>query len=467
MAFLFTLEFLQGFWLFFILYWLLAPLPRVQNVLLLLGGYYFLSLVSLYSLLVLWGWSACVWLVLKRAVKKGGERQATALFIVLMLMAFFVFKYCMPSSEWLRDYLAARNIPLSVPVINLLLPLGLSFYRFNSVSLVRSVAKKEIVCPDLLSLLLYISFAPTLIAGPVNRALALLPQIQATRRTMVDFKKAIFLIALALIKLFLLSSWLNETLVMPVFSLPEEQNGWDTLIAVYGWAWNIYFNFSGYTHFVTGLAMLLGYRLAPNFDHPYLATSLQHFWRGWHISLSNFIRDYLYFPLGGSRVGFARTQLNIMVAMILSGIWHGAGMNFLLWGAIHGAGLVMFNLWQRWGRDIQKGPMPELLARFLTFHYVCFAWIFFRADSVDDALTLLTNLKSCNPVIMTSVQLWTVLAFTSVLVIYPWIVAVRRRGAESLAELKWYAVPLLLVPLLTLAFYLAPSGVPGFIYANF
>lgn len=467
MAALFSIECLLGFWGFFIFYWAVAPWPKVQNVSLLMAGYSFVYYVGAYALLVLLSWSLCVFILVKLAERNNGGKKATVALVILILIYFVVFKYAMPVTEWLKLAFDASNIDLSLPVIQILLPLGLSFYLFNAVSLVCSVAKKEMASPDVISLFLYISFVPTLIAGPVNRASSLIPQIKANSRSIINYRHALCLIALALIKLFLLSAWLNENLIDPVFNLPDDQSGWDTIIAVYGWAWNIYFNFSGYTNLVTGIAMLLGFCIPKNFNHPYMAGSLKAFWRDWHISLSNFIRDYIYFPLGGGRKGVFRAQINVMIAMILSGIWHGAGITFLLWGVIHGAGLVIFNLWSQRKHFFAGKKLPATLARLLTFHYVCFAWVFFRAGSCDDAMILLKNIFHTGFSQASSAQLWIAGLFNVAIIIYPLVVTLRQRVMESITEIKWYALPIIIIPALAIAFFFAPSGVPGFIYANF
>lgn len=464
MAILFSIEFLLCFWMFFIVYWLLAPLPKVQNILLLIAGYYFVYLAGVYSLLILLSWSLCVWLLVKLTEKKNWKDKTPGILIFCMLMYFFIFKYYAPLFYGLQEFFDKYSIHIPLPIVDILLPLGLSFYLFNALSLINSVAKNEIKNPDLLSVLLYINFVPTLIAGPVNRASALLPQILATRRIILNFRMAFFLIALAMVKLFLLSAWLTDELVDPVFAMPDEHNGWETLIAMYSWAWNIYFNFSGYTNLVTGIAMLLGYRLPKNFDHPYLATSLKIFWRDWHVSLSTFIRDFIYFPLGGNRNGFYRTQINIIIAMVISGIWHGAGINFLLWGAIHGIGLVIYNLWHSWNDKI---VLPDTVARLLTFHYVCFGWIFFRAATFDDAISLLGNIFHCYSSALTLTNFWILAFFIMLIIIYPGVINLKDREVELFKNMKWYALPLFLIPVLMIAFFFAPSGVPGFIYANF
>lgn len=464
MAILFTIEFLLGFWLFFIVYWLLAPLPKIQNIMLLIVGYYFVYLTGVYSLLVLLSWSLCVVLIMSLAAQKEWGNKVIGLLVIIMLVYFFVFKYYAPVMDGVQVFLDKHDIHMPLPIIDILLPVGMSFYLFNSVSLVQAVVKNEIDKPDFLSLLLYINFVPTFIAGPVNRAAGLLPQILAPRRIILDFRQAFYLIALALIKLFLLSAWLTDELIDPVFNLPDEQNGWDSLIAVYGWAWNIYFNFSGYTNLVTGIAMLLGYEIPKNFAHPYLAVSLKAFWRDWHISLSTFIRDYIYFPLGGGRNGFFRTQINAVIAMVISGIWHGAGMNFLIWGAIHGLGLVIYNIWKRW--QPQDFLYPSF-SRLITFHYVCFAWVFFRAASMDDAIAILKNIAHCDLSLITPAQIWIILFFILAIVVYPGITNLIRREAGILRSIRWYALPLIIIPALAIAFFFSPAGVPGFIYASF
>lgn len=294
-----------------------------------------------------------------------------------------------------------------------------------------------------------------------------MPQIAAESRTVLEYKRALYLITLALIKLFLLSTWLNDRFAAPVFDYPQGQSGWDSLLAVYGWAWNIYFNFSGYTNLVTGIALLLGFRIARNFDHPYQATSLKAFWRDWHISLSEFMRDYLYFPLGGNRKGLARTQVNALAVMVISGIWHGAGMTFLVWGALHGIGLVIYSLWQEWVVKRVGWHLPGVLARLLTFHFVCLGWVFFAAASCGDAVTILNNIAHSFLTPPSSEQAWALCAFIGVVLVYPELVKLSTQSESTLCSLKGYALPLIILPLLALAFFFAPSGLPGFIYAAF
>lgn len=467
MSILFSIEFLFFFLLFFIMYWLCSPWVKIQNVMLLTAGYIFVGCVSIYSLLILISWSLCIYtLVILAANEK--YRNKVGLMLSLMLAIYFItFKYFMPVSNWLLTTLHSYGIQITQHLITILLPLGLSFYLFNSVSLVLSIARKEITYPGIVNTFLYINFIPTIIAGPINRAEKLIPQFSTATRTVLEYKRALYLIAIALIKLFLLSSWLNDNFASPVFEYPEGKSGWDSLLAVYGWAWNIYFNFSGYSNLVTGIALLLGFRIPRNFEHPYQATSLRTFWHDWHISLSEFIRDYLYLPLGGNRKGLVHTQVNILIVMIVSGIWHGAGLTFFIWGALHGLGLVIYNLWQEWVRKRMEWRMPDILARLLTFHFVCLSWVFFAAASCGDAFIVLSNIAHGLMTVPSAGQGWALCLFIGIVIIYPELVKVCRQSESTLCSLKGYALPLVILPLLALAFFFAPSGLPGFIYATF
>ncbi|EHN97281.1 MBOAT family O-acyltransferase [Escherichia coli] len=464
MAVLFTLEFILSFCVFFTLYWIVSPCVKLQNILLLSGGYIFIWLVSGYSLFVLILWSSIVWLFIRIMMITENRKKYAIVLLIAAVFWLFIFKFWGPVTDWIRE-LCAAHIVYAVPVVNILLPLGLSFYIFNSVSLILMAARNELQQIDIITVFLYLSFIPTFIAGPVNRASTLIPQFMVTERRIINLKKATILVTLAIIKLFLPVSLIGDRLVDPVFNLPENKSSWDILIAVYGYAWVIYLNFSGYTNLVTGIAMLLGFRVPDNFNHPYLAVTLRDFWRRWHISLSDFIKDYIYKPLGGGRTCFFRVQWNVMVAMIISGIWHGSGFNFLLWGGIHGVGMVIYNVWSRFSKD--RIHFPVIFSRLLTFHYVCLAWIFFRARNIEDAHIMLRKILSCNISDITSEQLIVIFMFVSVVIIYPWIVDVTRRLGEIVMSIKWYAFPVMLIPLLTVTFYFSPSGMPEFIYAAF
>lgn len=274
-------------------------------------------------------------------------------------------------------------------------------------------------------------------------------------------------------KLFLFSAYLSENFVNPVFDAPAGFGVGEILVATYAYAWNIYFNFSGYTNLVTGIALLLGFRVPVNFNAPYMANNLKEFWARWHISLSTFIRDYIYIPLGGNRKGFGRMNTNVFLAMVISGLWHGAAMTFVVWGAIHGLGIVLLNLKTLcleklgWTQRLPNKALSALLARIITFHFVCFAWIFFRSQTFDDALTMLSQFAAPGFISSLGSSLGLLIAFWALLLLYPYFVQSYHYVAKKYQNIAWYYYPIPLAVILTIMFMLSPSGMPGFIYANF
>jgi alginate O-acetyltransferase complex protein AlgI len=193
---------------------------------------------------------------------------------------------------------------------------------------------------------------------------------------------ALYLIALGLVQKVVLASWLSAQVVDPVYKFPDQYASVSLAAAMLGYSMQIFLDFAGYTLIVTGLALLLGYRLPVNFRQPYLARNLSDFWTRWHVSLSSFIRDYIYIPLGGNRLGWGRTQLNVLSGMLISGLWHGANWTFVVWGLLHGLGVVVQNMAKRWGMP----AWPRWAAQILTFVFVSVAWVFFRADSLPQAI---------------------------------------------------------------------------------
>jgi D-alanyl-lipoteichoic acid acyltransferase DltB (MBOAT superfamily) len=247
---------------------------------------------------------------------------------------------------------------------------------------------------------LFVSFFPQLVAGPIVRASEFLPQLrrrQDPRR--VDASRAYFLIMVGLFKKIVLANFLATAIVDEVFGLPEHHSSVEILTGIYAYAVQIYCDFSGYTDIAIGLALLLGFRFPQNFDAPYTATTLQDFWRRWHMTLSRWLRDYLYIPLGGSR-GTRRTRYrNLMLTMLLGGLWHGAAWTFVVWGGIHG-GFLAFEQWQRDRRtDAGLEPLPDtmrrrMVGRVVTFHVVCLGWVFFRSPDFTIARTVLARLAT-------------------------------------------------------------------------
>ncbi|HVI35497.1 MAG TPA: MBOAT family O-acyltransferase, partial [Gaiellales bacterium] len=310
---------------------------------------------------------------------------------------------------------------------------------------------------------LYLSFFPHLVAGPIVRAREFLPQL-ATPRDPKDVAvgSGVWLICLGLIKKVVLADLIARNLVDPVYAVPEAYGSADTLLAMYGYAAQIYCDFSGYTDITIGLALLLGFIFPQNFDNPYRALGFRDFWRRWHMTLSRFLRDYLYIPLGGNRGGRLLTYRNLMITMVLGGLWHGAAWTFVLWGAFHGAGLVTEHAIGR--ERIER--VPVWVRWLVTFHLICFGWILFRSQSLALVGDFLGQLFSPG-----SATLWTAPVIAAVAVVIGMQV-LPERPIEALRVRLERANPALLGAALALLVVVVgatvPSqGVPPFIYFRF
>ncbi len=282
----------------------------------------------------------------------------------------------------------------------LLPPVGISFFTFESMSYVIDVYRGELQPHrSYLRYLLFVAFFPHLVAGPIVRPRDLLPQLERKPSLTREMGgEALFLIALGLIKKLVISDQLSSNLVDRVFERPASFSAIEVLAGVYGYAVQIYCDFSGYTDIAIGSALLLGVRFPLNFDAPYQATNIADFWRRWHISLSTWLRDYLYIPLGGNRGSAWKTYRNLMLTMVLGGLWHGASWTFVFWGFLHGLGLGITRAWERRrgpaARAAWGGVLGRVVGTLLTFHYVCLAWIFFRAPTFSRAVLVLKQLRT-------------------------------------------------------------------------
>ncbi len=376
-------------------------LPHRWRWVLLLGAsyYFYMAWKPAYALLLLFS------TVLDYSIARGMESTdnrywrrlllATSLSINLGLL--FAFKYLNFFSLAAEDLLQFFNIPYHIAIYHLLLPVGISFYTFQtmsySIDVYRGVQKAE---RNLGIFALYVAFFPQLVAGPIERSTSLLPQFlerhefdyarvsSGLRRIAWGFFKKVVIADKAAI------------IVDLVYNDPTKQSALTLLLATYLFAFQIYCDFSGYSDIAIGTARVLGFDLMENFRQPYLAQSIADFWRRWHISLSTWFRDYLYIPLGGNRVGIQRHYVNLLIVFVVSGLWHGANWTFLIWGALHGAYLVGELLLQKPLQKLVRGLHLDrrphlllLLRRAIVLHLVLIAWVFFRARSVNDALFII------------------------------------------------------------------------------
>lgn len=281
---------------------------------------------------------------------------------------------------------------LTYEPFDIFLPVGISFFTFQSLSYTIDVYRKKLVpVKHLLDYAFFVSFFPQLVAGPIVRAADFLPQLsKPTLVTKEMFGRGVYLICTGLFKKAIISNYISLNFVDRVFEAPGLYTGFENLLGIYGYALQIYCDFSGYSDLAIGIALLLGFHFHINFDSPYQSKNITEFWRRWHISLSSWLRDYLYISLGGNRKGKVRTYINLLITMLLGGLWHGAAWRFILWGGLHGLALAIHKYaaslnfkWNPKGRI--RHFIYSFLSIFITFHFVCFCWIFFRSPSLDEA----------------------------------------------------------------------------------
>jgi alginate O-acetyltransferase complex protein AlgI len=362
------------------------------------------------------------------ATRDRSKRIVVGVAIALNLGILGFFKYYGFFLESLANLLDQIGWQRDLPFLAIALPIGISFFTFHGISYVVDVYRGKIPAEENpLNVFLYISFFPQLVAGPIVRASDFLPQLRVQPKLdHATVARGIVLILLGLFKKMVIANYLATQLVDDVFFDPTSYGAPDLLLALYGYAVQIYCDFSGYSDIAIGVAGLLGYHFKPNFAQPYRSASLREFWRRWHISLSTWLRDYLYKPLGGSRNGKLGTYRNLMITMLLGGLWHGAAWTFLIWGAIHGGVLALERMLREATPQAATGTMVvagagggtatmasgggshwgegsawrKALGVFVTFNIVCLAWIFFRAESFDIALQFLAGLTDWSQPIM-------------------------------------------------------------------
>ncbi|MDR2120947.1 MAG: MBOAT family protein [Tannerella sp.] len=283
--------------------------------------------------------------------------------------------------------------------VDIFLPIGISFFTFQSMSYIIDVYRARVVpLKRWADYLFYISFFPGLVAGPIVRACDFIPQMYKKPVLLREHMgEGLYLIICGLLKKCVISDYISVNFVDRVFDAPALYTGLENLFGVYGYALQIYCDFSGYSDMAIGLALWMGIRFRINFDSPYRSADITEFWRRWHISLSTWLKDYLYIPLGGNRKGAFRTYVNLLLTMLLGGLWHGASWRFMLWGAFHGVSLAVHKwLTRRSGRAEKRQRKMSFLRRAAgiaaTFHLVCFGWIFFRADSTGTGCEVLQRI---------------------------------------------------------------------------
>lgn len=452
--------------LFYPLYWLLKPYREAQMMLLLFSSYLLYATWSVEFAVILFLFSSYIWLAgwWLSGLQPGKRRVfCCACGLAMSLMVLVVTKYYSFSREMLVALFPSLGQSGVLPIVDIVAPAGISFFTFQAITYLMWEYEEHVGRLRFTHLLLFLSFWPTLFAGPILRAKDFFRQLQGDEiGAPKEVERAAYYLILGLTQKLVLANWLAMTFVDEGFRYPDSQSTVATAAIIVAYSLQIFFDFAGYTLIVTALALLLGFSLPVNFRQPYLAANLGEFWRRWHVSLSFFIRDYVYIPLGGNRHGFFRAQLNILIAMVISGLWHGANTTFVVWGWMHGLGVVGVNIVHRYSRL----SIPTGIANAITLLYVGVAWVFFRADSWETAISLLRNLGLGSGDMTVSHACLCVLAVTYLAAAH-YAAEIEEAVVAFLRSLS----PVALASLATVALYLiilfGPSGVPGFIYYQF
>ena len=342
-----------------------------------------------------------------RTDDKPAKKRFVALSVFINLAMLGYFKYTNFFIDMANGLFGAGFLEFQ----NIFLPVGISFFVFQSMSYTIDIYRGQIQPLERWGdYLFYLSFFPQLVAGPIVRAKDFIPQIRKPLLVTRDmFGTAIGFIIIGLVKKAIISDYISLNFVDRIFDEPALYSGFECLMGIYGYALQIYCDFSGYSDMAIGIALLLGFRFPKNFDAPYKSATITEFWRRWHISLSSWLRDYLYISLGGNRKGKVRTYLNLLITMVLGGLWHGAAVRFVLWGALHGVALAVHKMWLAvvpWAKADGKGmsPLMRVLATIFTFHIVCLGWLLFRAEDMQIVhLMLYQILHSFNTAIIPQV----------------------------------------------------------------
>lgn len=425
------------------------------------SGWFFLLLVG--TSLIDWGLSR-IMVTLGRRWKR---RLCLIASITVSLGVLCYFKYA-NFFLWNWNSMVKGNFqPLDI-----ILPVGISFYTFQSISYIVDVYKGR-VAPTRrwIDYMFFLSFFPALVAGPIVRADYFLPQIERNHNAVTsEIYWGFWLILIGIVKKALIADYISQYNDL-IFASPTGYSGFESLMGVVGYTMQIYCDFSGYSDMAIGIALIMGFRLGKNFDFPYKSKNLTEFWRRWHISLSSWLRDYVYIPLGGNRRGTVRTYVNNFLTMLIGGLWHGAAWKFVFWGAMHGVGLAVHKATAPLLRRVPDIWPVKATAWVVTIVYVSLLWVFFRADSWADSWLIIKNIfTNFSPAhILPFIQVrWLWLVMMSIIIVSHsvpsrWIDAVGRRFVRS----PWIVKLLVFVVVVQLVVQFMSQDVAPFIYFQF
>ena len=405
---------------------------------------------------------------MKRCEKKKTRKLIAIGSVIIVLSPLIFFKYTNFTIQTLNSIIASNFSPIEI-----FLPIGLSFYTFQAISYIVDVYKNKFTLhTTLLEYTFFLTFFPLLIAGPITRPETLIPQLK--EKFPVDKKliySGLFLIISGILKKGLIADYIAQYNDW-IFEDPGGFSGLEVFMGVLGYTLQIYCDFSGYSDFSIGIAALMGIRLLPNFNSPYQSLNLTEFWHRWHIALSTWFRDYIYIPLGGNRRGKLLTYVNNFITMLFAGWWHGASWMFIIWGSIHGVGLIAHKSCKGWLNKLGNGLAVRFWSWFLTFAFVTFAWIFFRASSLENAGEIISRMftdfdLAYLPPFCYARPLWIFLVVSAFLLhfiikenIFYWFQA-------KFAETPWIVKLLIFIIAIQLVINFRQENINPFIYAQF
>ncbi len=432
------------------------------------SGMFFLLLVS----------TTCIDYTLAKLIYENNSPWKRSVLLTMSLVSnlglLVYFKYTNFIHE-LFSYMA----DLPYQPFDIFLPVGVSFFTFQSLSYTIDVYRKHLKpCDHLLDYTFFVSFFPQLVAGPIVRAADFLPQLaKPTLVTKEMFGRGVYLIATGLFKKAVISNYISANFVDRIFDSPTLFTGLENLFGLYGYALQIYCDFSGYSDMAIGLALLLGFHFNENFNAPYKASNITEFWRRWHISLSTWLRDYLYISMGGNRHGKLRTYFNLIITMLLGGLWHGASFRFVIWGGMHGVVLAIHKFFKESelasrlkANSFYKSISPAA-GTLLTFHFVCFCWIFFRAPSMEYAGQMISQiLFHFSPQVLFEFisGYWTVLVFiTSGYVLHFIPHSVDQAAERWTTQLPLAGKAFMLLAIIMICIQTKSASIQPFIYFQF
>ncbi|MBS9777654.1 MAG: MBOAT family protein [Gammaproteobacteria bacterium] len=471
-----SIEFASFFLIFFPLYWLLRFSVLAQNILLITVNALLLTYISPY-----FAYSVFAYALLMIAITTLMHNQEILFWRRLWLCIGLLSAVGILSFFKYADFFVHQLYRFGFQdITDIFMPLGLSYYVFQSIAYLYDLYRKKTKPLQWHELLLHLSFFITITAGPIIRANAFksiagnnpgITQQLRNRRSILSPALAVTVIIMGIAKVWLFSGHIAEFYVNPVFDNPMQYSTVSLLLAVYGYTLQLFFDFSGYSDLVFGLALLIGFQIPWNFKAPLYAVNIRSFWARWHISLSTWIRDYIYIPLGGSRKGFLRTQINLMIALLLSGLWHGGSWNFVIWGALHGFALIILNIKQIFfsgepSEILWLDNTTKYLSIFLTFNFVCFTFVIFKltdGSEIQNFFTAMVMTQAEN----SSHEWLSLIVLYGGLLCYPlWIQCTKQflQLLKSLSIGYWFVVLIIVMQIIV---YYAPSGIPEFIYGSF